>query len=72
MRKSIRMLLRRIALPGSYFTEPDRSSGSAITWGELFLPVNYQSGTTLNTTATWTNMNYAILGLTPGTYNWTY
>jgi len=44
-------------------------------WGAghfIFVPNGYTSGTLLNATATWTNKNFTTLGITPGTYTWTW
>jgi hypothetical protein len=38
----------------------------------LFLPVNYVSGASLSDSATWDNATITSLGLTPGTYTWTW
>jgi hypothetical protein len=38
----------------------------------LFLPDNYVSGASLSDSATWDNATIASLGLTPGTYTWTW
>jgi len=38
----------------------------------LFLPDNYVSGASLFDSATWDNATIASLGLTPGTYTWTW
>jgi hypothetical protein len=55
----------------------DTSSGMRVSingnTNDLFLPVNYESGTFLSTsTNTWNNKTIAGLGLTPGTYTWTW
>ena len=38
----------------------------------IFLPIGYVSGTALSTTSTWTGMTFSSLGVTPGTYDWTW
>ena len=38
----------------------------------LFVPQGYISGTSLASTNTWANQSFASLGLTPGTYTWTW
>jgi len=38
----------------------------------LFVPPNYQSGAALTSSSTWTNATFASLGVTPGTYVWTW
>jgi hypothetical protein len=40
--------------------------------GAISVPSSYVSGTPLTTGATWTNQTFASLGLTPGTYVWTW
>jgi protein with PEP-CTERM/exosortase system signal len=39
---------------------------------ELFVPQGYVSGTALSSTSTWNNATFASLGVTPGTYVWTW
>lgn len=43
-------------------------------WGvaAFFVPGGYLSGTALNSGAIWLNANLASLGVTPGTYTWTW
>ena len=42
-------------------------------FSELFVPLGYTSGTALGvSTATWSQATFASLGLTPGTYIWTW
>ena len=38
----------------------------------LFLPQAYVSGAALSDTATWANQTFSSLGVTPGTYTWTW
>ena len=38
----------------------------------VVVPVDYVSGSLLNSSATWTGQTFASLGLTPGTYVWTW
>jgi hypothetical protein len=38
----------------------------------LFVPLTYVSDTALSNTSTWDNASFASLGLTPGTYVWTW
>lgn len=40
--------------------------------GELFVPHSYVSGTSLSNTATWDNQTFTTLGVTPGSYTWTW
>jgi hypothetical protein len=40
--------------------------------GLLFVPTGYVSGTPLPSTATWNGHTIASMGLTPGTYTWTW
>jgi hypothetical protein len=38
----------------------------------IVVPLAYVSGTALANTATWTNQTFSSLGITPGTYTWTW
>ena len=38
----------------------------------LFVPLSYVSGASLSDNATWTGQTFSSLGLTPGTYTWTW
>jgi hypothetical protein len=38
----------------------------------IFVPQGYQSGTSFTTSSTWNNTTISGLGLTPGTYVWTW
>jgi hypothetical protein len=38
----------------------------------LIVPVGYVSGSALSATDTWANETFATLGITPGTYEWTW
>ena len=38
----------------------------------IFLPAGYVSGTALSDSSTYTNATFASLGVTPGTYTWTW
>ncbi|WP_295429957.1 PEP-CTERM sorting domain-containing protein [uncultured Thiodictyon sp.] len=40
--------------------------------GSLYLPSDYVSGTALSSTSTWTGVTFSSLGVTPGTYDWTW
>jgi hypothetical protein len=40
--------------------------------GQLFVPQGYVSGTSLSATSTYNNATFASLGITPGTYTWTW
>jgi hypothetical protein len=40
--------------------------------GALILPAGYVSGTSLSSTSDWNSATFASLGLTPGTYVWTW
>jgi hypothetical protein len=40
--------------------------------GLLFVPLNYVSGSPLSSTDTYANQTFSSLGLTPGTYTWTW
>ncbi|RYF47320.1 MAG: IPTL-CTERM sorting domain-containing protein [Comamonadaceae bacterium] len=40
--------------------------------GQILVPQGYLSGTPLSSTATWNGATIAGLGLTPGTYTWTW
>ena len=47
--------------------------GAAAEGGNLFVTPGYVSGTPLGvSTATWSNQTFATLGVTPGTYVWTW
>jgi VPDSG-CTERM motif len=50
------------------------SGGNAVgvVGGELFVPQGYVPGTSLSGTSTYNNATFASLGLTPGTYVWTW
>ena len=39
---------------------------------ELFVPTGYMSGTPLSDTSTYDNQTFSTLGVTPGTYEWTW
>jgi hypothetical protein len=41
-------------------------------FGVLFVPKGYVSGASLTSTDTWSNASFASLGMTPGTYTWTW
>jgi hypothetical protein len=57
-------------------TNPDSGSGNSFgivkAFNAIFLPSDYVSGTSLLGTSTWANKDYTSLGLTPGTYTWTW
>jgi hypothetical protein len=63
--------------PGGYST-PNSGSGSLVlrsdgAGGSILVPSGYVSGTSLGTsTATWDNATFASLGVTPGSYTWTW
>lgn len=61
---------------GSLFTNASSSSGDSVDiWGGLAavqVPVNYVSNTLLSDSATWDNATFSSLGVTPGTYEWTW
>ena len=40
--------------------------------GVLFFPAGYVSGASLSDSATWANQTFGSLGVTPGTYTWTW
>jgi hypothetical protein len=69
-----------ISGPGSFGSggaDPDGTNGSgdlvATSGGSiLLLPQGYVSGTPLSDSATWDNATLASLGITPGTYTWTW
>jgi hypothetical protein len=58
------------------FTAPSSNSGNAVGIdgfdGHLFVPQGYVSGTSLSATSTYNNATFASLGITPGTYTWTW
>jgi hypothetical protein len=66
---------------GNGFTEMFATSGSGDVVGlivdppggyGLFVPQGYISGTALSDTATYDNATFSSLGVTPGTYEWTW
>ena len=40
--------------------------------GQVFVPQGYTSGSALNGSSTWSGQSFASLGITPGTYVWTW
>jgi hypothetical protein len=55
----------------------DATSGSGSNFGTfektfIGLPGGYVSGSSLSATDTWANQTFATLGLTPGTYTWSW
>jgi VPDSG-CTERM motif len=62
------------------FSPADFGSGDAVgtnpfsffSTRNLFVPERYVSGTALSSTATWNGATFASLGVTPGTYVWTW
>ena len=55
----------------SIATQADSESGDAVGFAfldDLIVPLDYISERPLNSTATWLNATFATLGLTPGTY----
>jgi hypothetical protein len=61
--------------PGGNFTQPTNSSGDAVTISiseDLGVPDGYTSGSLLSDTSTYDNATFASLGMTPGTYEWTW
>src|SRR5262249_18495251 len=59
---------------GAFFA--NSGSGDWVTvqgaFGNLWVPQGYVSGTALSSSDTWNNATFASLGLTPGTYEWTW
>ncbi len=57
-------------------TAANASSGDTVAiagfFEEIAVPEGYLSGTLLSDTATWDNATFSSLGLTAGTYVWTY
>lgn len=55
---------------------PDLGGGSPVgivsAGLQLFVPADYHSGDPLSSTDTWNNQTFASLGVTPGTYVWTW
>jgi hypothetical protein len=45
---------------------------SAPTYDQLLVPAGYVSGSALSSSATWDDATFASLGVTPGTYVWTW
>jgi hypothetical protein len=46
--------------------------GIGISFGQLYVPTTYISDTALSDTATYAGANFGTLGVTPGTYVWTW
>jgi hypothetical protein len=60
---------------GGGFFMPSSGSGDAfgiVGTSVIIMPHNYVSGTSLSATDTWANKTISGLGLTPGTYTWTW
>jgi hypothetical protein len=59
---------------GGGLTFPNSASGDFVAFrGNLILvPQGYVSGSALSDTATYDNATFSSLGVTPGTYNWTW
>ena len=61
---------------GAFF--PNTGTGDIVGTGlrilsrVLIVPTDYVSGTALSSSATWNNATFASLGVTPGTYEWTW
>ena len=61
---------------GAFF--PNTGTGDIVGTGlrilsrVLIVPTGYVSGTALSSSATWNNATFASLGVTPGTYVWTW
>lgn len=57
-------------------TEPNTASGGLVgivgVNSRIFVPPGYVSQTPINSSATWNGATFASLGLTPGTYTWTW
>jgi len=58
------------------FTNPSSGSGNLVEINggtdHLFLPLGYSSGAALSDTDTWNGASFSSLGVTPGTYVWTW
>lgn len=67
-----------ISHPGNFGTNTNYeigSSGSGDAFGfagDLAIPQTYVSGNLLTSSATWSSKSFASLGVTPGTYAWTW
>ena len=59
--------------PGGLHTA-DQGSGdyTGLLGGDLIVPYAYQSGSSLFASASWQGATFSSLGLTPGTYTWTW
>jgi PEP-CTERM motif len=62
---------------GTFAVGGDSGSGDPVALGatglgELFVPVGYISGSALSDSTTWDNQTFSSLGVTPGTYKWTW
>ena len=62
--------------PGRTNIFASSNSGASVgiigTLSDLFLPAGYVSGTALSDSSTYNNATFASLGLTPGTYVWSW
>jgi hypothetical protein len=60
------------ATSGSSTAPNNSGAGIDGSTGQVFLPGGYFAGTFFTETDTWSNTTIAALGLTPGTYQWTW
>jgi hypothetical protein len=62
--------------PGMTFNAPTTgvgtTTGISLVTGLILVPQGYQSGSPLTPRSTWANTTISDLGLTPGTYTWTW
>jgi len=62
--------------PNSFETVASSNSGDIVGFGRgfgfLFLPPGYVSGAALSNSSTFDSTNFTMLGVTPGTYEWTW
>lgn len=61
--------------PGFASPGPDFSDGDLFgrfSPGNLFVPLDYNSGAPFTSSSTWVGQSIASLGMTPGTYVWTW
>jgi PEP-CTERM motif len=59
--------------PGTIqFASSGGGDAAGILSQDIYVPANYVSGSQLSDSATWNNTTISALGLTPGTYTWTW
>lgn len=58
--------------PGIYANSGSGDIVAIYDGSRLYVPAGYTSGTALSDTSTWANQTFSSLGVTPGTYTWTW